>query len=212
MAEDAALGVLLLDDHGGVLVCNDVARGFLRAGDTPILSPAHRESSQFAAALHDCLDADRNRGHEVAMLLDRRQGRFVRCIVRTLHGSSSPPLTLCVFSQSATPPPSARNGDTEIIHVAPESDGKSESPALARLTTSELAILRMIGEGLSTQDMAARLSRSPKTVEWHRASLGRKLHARSRVELARLAITLGIVKPLTDSLPTRPAPAATARI
>ncbi len=209
MAEDAALGVLLLDHHCRVLACNEVARSFLRVGEAPILSPAHRESSNFAAALVDCLDADRPKGNHIAMLVDRRQGRFVRCTVRSLPSPSAPPLTLCVFSQSAAAPLSLGNSDSEIIHVAPEADGKAEAPALARLTTSELAILRMIGEGLSTNDMASRLSRSSKTIEWHRASLGRKLHARSRVELARLAITLGIVKPLTEAPPTPPSPSAT---
>ena len=51
-----------------------------------------------------------------------------------------------------------------------------------------------IGEGLSTSEIASRLHRSVKTIEWHRASLGTKLKAANRVELARHAIKLGLVK------------------
>jgi hypothetical protein len=36
------------------------------------------------------------------------------------------------------------------------------------------------------------MHRSTRTVEWHRASLGQKLHCDNRVELARIAIESGI--------------------
>ncbi len=64
---------------------------------------------------------------------------------------------------------------------------------LATLTARELEILRHIGLGLSTADIAKRLHRSVKTVEWHRVSLGNKLGVTNRVELARLAISAGLV-------------------
>jgi DNA-binding CsgD family transcriptional regulator len=54
-------------------------------------------------------------------------------------------------------------------------------------------ILKLIGIGLSTADIAKRLGRSVKTVEWHRVSLGDKLGVTNRVELARIAIAAGLV-------------------
>lgn len=63
---------------------------------------------------------------------------------------------------------------------------------LNALTGRELEILTLIGEGLSTADIAKKLHRSVKTVEWHRVSLGNKLGVSNRVELARIAIRAGL--------------------
>lgn len=63
---------------------------------------------------------------------------------------------------------------------------------LSRLTEREMQVLRLIGLGLSTQDIAERMHRSKKTIEWHRVSLGSKLDVTNRVELARLALRAGL--------------------
>ncbi len=71
---------------------------------------------------------------------------------------------------------------------------------LASLTPREMEVLRLIGQGLSTAQIAKSLNRSVKTVEAHRLSLGLKLKARNRVDLARLALRAG----LTLGEPVRP--------
>lgn len=63
---------------------------------------------------------------------------------------------------------------------------------LAALTQRELEVLRLIGEGLSTAQIADKLHRSVKTMEWHRVALGAKLKVKSRVELARIALRAGL--------------------
>jgi DNA-binding NarL/FixJ family response regulator len=63
---------------------------------------------------------------------------------------------------------------------------------LATLTPRELDVLALIGKGLSTADIAAAMHRSVKTIEAHRLSLGMKLKARNRVELARIALRAGL--------------------
>jgi len=80
--------------------------------------------------------------------------------------------------------------------------------ALSALTQREFEVLAFIGEGLTTAEIARRLHRSVKTVEWHRRLLGSKL---DRVELARVAIQaglthLGIVdtRPRIDSRSPKP--------
>ncbi|MCB9845031.1 MAG: helix-turn-helix transcriptional regulator [Phycisphaeraceae bacterium] len=65
-------------------------------------------------------------------------------------------------------------------------------PGLAALTRRETEILALIGEGLTTAEIARRLDRSAKTIEWHRVSIGRKLGARTRVDLARIALRAGL--------------------
>jgi DNA-binding NarL/FixJ family response regulator len=69
----------------------------------------------------------------------------------------------------------------------------NDDGALSVLTTREMEILKLIGLGLSSADIAKRLGRSVKTVEWHRVSLGDKLNVTNRVELARIAIAAGLV-------------------
>lgn len=73
---------------------------------------------------------------------------------------------------------------------------------LASLTSREMEILCLIGEGLPTAEIAKRLHRSVKTIEWHRVSLGNKLGIANRVELARIAIRAGLVNLENPSIPT----------
>lgn len=64
-----------------------------------------------------------------------------------------------------------------------------ESP-LSNLTQSEIEILHLIGMGMGTSEISAKLNRSVKTVETHRANIKRKLNLNSGNELAHFAITL----------------------
>lgn len=67
------------------------------------------------------------------------------------------------------------------------------SPSLDNLTPREREILTLIAEGDSLAEIAQKLSRSLKTIESHRLSIGRKLKASNRVELAKIAISHGLV-------------------
>jgi DNA-binding CsgD family transcriptional regulator len=82
----------------------------------------------------------------------------------------------------------------EVVHAKANDLG-----VLAQLTDREMEVLELIGEGLSTAEVARRLDRSVKTVEWHRAALGSKLGITNRVELARIAIGAGLCR--TPSAP-----------
>ena len=63
---------------------------------------------------------------------------------------------------------------------------------LASLTTRELEVLALLGQGLSIKEIASTLHRSAKTVENHRSSIGRKLQLDDRVQLAELARRAGL--------------------
>lgn len=80
---------------------------------------------------------------------------------------------------------------------------------VTNLTGREREVLRLIGMGLSTSQIATRLSRSMKTVEWHRVSLGSKLKVKNRVELARIAIAAGLVQAFDAPTPASNGHAAT---
>jgi len=60
------------------------------------------------------------------------------------------------------------------------------------LTPREREILGLIGDGMTSGQIAEHLSRSVKTVEWHRVSIGRKLGIKTRVGLTHLALRAGL--------------------
>ena len=60
------------------------------------------------------------------------------------------------------------------------------------LTEREAEILRMVAKGLTSRQIATRLTLSPRTVENHVQNTLRKLQLHNRVELARYAIEQGI--------------------
>jgi len=87
---------------------------------------------------------------------------------------------------------------------SPTRAGNDDARTLAGLTKREREVLRLIGQGLSTADIARTLHRSAKTIEWHRVSLGNKLGINNRVELARIALRAGLstledLPPVADS-------------
>lgn len=69
-------------------------------------------------------------------------------------------------------------------------DNRFEAPSspVSRLSDKELEVLRLIGKGLRTSDIASELHRSVKTVEAHRANIKDKLSLKNATELVRFAV------------------------
>jgi DNA-binding NarL/FixJ family response regulator len=61
------------------------------------------------------------------------------------------------------------------------------------LTRREREIFKLVAEGLSSQEISAALSISPRTVEVHRANLMHKLGLENSSDLIRLALRRGII-------------------
>ena len=61
-----------------------------------------------------------------------------------------------------------------------------------QLTARELDVLRQIGAGRATKEIAAELDLSPQTVSVHRANIMRKLDLHNAAALAALAVQAGI--------------------
>ncbi|MFC6082364.1 response regulator [Sphaerisporangium aureirubrum] len=68
------------------------------------------------------------------------------------------------------------------------------APARA-ITDREEEILKLVAEGHTSQEIAAMLVISAKTVERHRANLLQKLGMKDRLELTRYAIRVGLIEP-----------------
>lgn len=63
------------------------------------------------------------------------------------------------------------------------------------LTPREVEVVKLIGEGHTSEEIASLLVISRKTVERHRANILEKLGMRDRVQLTRYAIRRGLVEP-----------------
>jgi len=72
--------------------------------------------------------------------------------------------------------------------------GASSRSRSDRLTNREQEITRLLAEGRSNKESAAKLGISTRTVENHRASIMKKLRCRSMADLVRFAIRKRIVE------------------
>lgn len=66
--------------------------------------------------------------------------------------------------------------------------GKADADPEAKLTDRELEVMRLFGEGWSTDEIAGRLHLSPKTVDVHRGHIKEKLGFKTTPEFTRFAI------------------------
>jgi DNA-binding CsgD family transcriptional regulator len=85
---------------------------------------------------------------------------------------------------------------TEVVMSEVAGFGK-----LDPLTDRELEVLALIGQGLTSKEIAKFLHRSEKTVENHRYALSKKLQGASAVELSSIATQAGL--DVSDSKRTR---------
>jgi len=78
---------------------------------------------------------------------------------------------------------------------------KNMTPALptvsdiALITPREKEIIIMIAQGLTSKDIAQKLSRSIKTIETHRANIMEKLELKNMADIVRYAFKSGLIQP-----------------
>lgn len=135
------------------------------------------------AVARECLDSDRS--VEMRGMLG---GRWRDALHRpyTNERASRCLMIVCTAVTDADPVLVAR--DVEQRRANTHDLGR-----LGALTERELEVLRYIGHGLSSREIAEEIHRSVKTVNSHRHSIGQKLDVRRRVELARIAVDSGLV-------------------
>jgi len=80
----------------------------------------------------------------------------------------------------------------KLLQSKPDTPGGRSDP-YSTLTPREQEVMRMLAEGLTAKEVAAKLFISPKTVENHRTNLMKKLGLKSTVELVRYAARLGLI-------------------
>jgi two-component system, NarL family, response regulator NreC len=84
-----------------------------------------------------------------------------------------------------------------LIDVLIQTTEKMTADPYQTLTTREREVLQMAAEGLSTSEIAKRLSISPRTAELHRGRMMNKLRLHNQTELIRYALKRGIL-PMDD--------------
>ncbi|UOQ89678.1 response regulator transcription factor [Agromyces endophyticus] len=71
----------------------------------------------------------------------------------------------------------------------------ADEASLSVLTDREREVLRLVGQGLTNDEIAERLVLSPLTAKTHVSRIMQKLHARDRVQLVVVAYETGLVAP-----------------
>ena len=82
-----------------------------------------------------------------------------------------------------------------IAEFASRSRPSASTGTLDPLTDREREVVALVGEGLSNDEIAARLVVSPATAKTHVSRAMIKLHARDRAQLVVIAYESGLVRP-----------------
>lgn len=184
--------VLVTDSSGRFLFANRAAQQFLNP----------KQGDLVGRTWHDVLPtdvADERLAYARSVLETQQPVALIgmvkgtcRCaIFHPIDSDDTAAQTLIVICHSLTaldPRPDLDRSNGLQVVIAQSND----LGPLSVLTEREFEVLAHLGEGRSMAEIAKRLYRSPKTVEWHRGSLGAKLGAANRLQLARIAIRAGL--------------------
>lgn len=76
----------------------------------------------------------------------------------------------------------------KLLRRAVDGDVGPGKGGVHQLSDRELEVLQLLGQGVSTRDVAERLNLSVKTIESYRANIKRKLDLKNAAELMRFAV------------------------
>lgn len=203
LTSDTESAVLVIDHEGMIQFANKAASTALTGNGHSVTG---RRFGEFVAS--DFADERLSLARRVietgkpVTLVGMFKGIWQRTSMRPLQDDKGRTSVLIVTTAGGPPGTKTVNAPANESVVRAKVD---DLGVLGTLTNREMEILKLIGEGLSTADIARRLHRSVKTIEWHRVSLGSKLGVTNRVELARIALRAGLTD-LNDA--AEPAPAS----
>lgn len=185
LSRDSGAGLLVCDTSGRIVFANERLTKYLNLPTADSISGKTLTEVYPEAAARERLEIMRRSARERRPFVFESvwNGVAYQAIVRpfALMGGD-PELVICIVRHQPKPNTDDVPADVERIHARSNNLGP-----LSTLTMRELELLALIGEGLSSHDIAKKISRSIKTVEAHRASLGKKLGVASRVALAKIA-------------------------
>jgi DNA-binding CsgD family transcriptional regulator len=77
--------------------------------------------------------------------------------------------------------------------MQPGDSGQDGPPVV--LSKREMQVLLLICDGLTHKEIAQRLGISPKTAEFHKTGLCKRLGLKTTAHLVRYAIRMGLIEP-----------------
>lgn len=185
-------GRLIVDETGTVLEANTLSERVLRGttGEKEMIGRKLEDlfGPEFAKdrlrLIHECIAAARPL-YFCAMV----RGAWSHVLYEPLAdaGNGKPGVTATSYGMLAQLHSLPESADVRLARANVHDLGP-----LAKLTRRELQVLKMIGDGHSAAAIAEQLYRSKRTIQWHRASLGRKLGVTNRVMLAQIAYAAGL--------------------
>ncbi len=109
---------------------------------------------------------------------------------------------MAAFSELASAIQAVYRGDSYLSPVAAvalvdecqqKGPAEGERDTYNQLTDREREVLKLVVEGYTAKQIADMLAVSPKTVEWYKSTLMRKLNMHSRMDLIKFAIRKGVI-------------------
>jgi DNA-binding CsgD family transcriptional regulator len=185
LSRDSGAGVLVCDTSGKIHFMNDRFARFINQPSAEATTGKMLTDIYPESAARERIEVMQRTARERRPLVVESvwNGVAFQTILRPLATLGGDP-ELVIALARYQPRKACDDAPADVERVALRSNNMGP---LSRLTVRELELLALIGEGLSTHEIAKRISRSIKTVEAHRASLGKKLGVASRVALAKIA-------------------------
>jgi predicted ATPase/class 3 adenylate cyclase/DNA-binding NarL/FixJ family response regulator len=167
------------DAHAAVAIAERTG-GHLRVPDALECLAAVADEAQHAARLFGAAEGIRQRHGEVRFKAFQAAFESSAAVVRETLGDSAFRTAWAEGAALST---------EEAIAYAQRGRGERKRPTTGweSLTPTELDVVRLVEEGLSNKDIAARLFVSPRTVQSHLTHTYTKLGLSSRVQLAQEA-------------------------
>lgn len=94
--------------------------------------------------------------------------------------------------------PAVTRSVIEAFVTRPPAAGPADAPELTALTGREREVVRLVGQGLSNDEIARKLVLSPLTAKTHVSRAMLKVGARDRAQLVVFAYESGLVRPGRD--------------
>jgi len=192
ITRDTAGRVFIMDTLGTVLYANEEADRKYRTGGAPGLAGRTLREMVGDVVGDEWLGLVRRVGESRRPLVveTTHAGARLRAVLRPLvYGERT--FVLIVSRDVADLMPRDWGLDQGIEVVEPRN---ADLGPLESVTQRESEVLGLIGEGLSSAQIAEVLGRSVKTIEWHRHQIGQKLGVKSRIELANIALRAGLCR------------------
>jgi PAS domain S-box-containing protein len=115
------------------------------------------------------------------------QGRLMEAQYKRIDGDEDGPTHVMVIAREGATGEDLLPDDVEVL-----TSKTSDLGPLSVLSPRELEVLALIGQGRSARQIGELLGLSPRTVERHRDSIGKKLDKNDRVSLALIAQAAGL--------------------